>query len=79
MGRYLERTLPNAVATFYPHEGHHFVYDRWREILGVLVAEARSALRPRIEARAHASVPSDATLVGAPAGVPLLADLEARP
>jgi pimeloyl-ACP methyl ester carboxylesterase len=40
MGKYLERTLPNAVATFFRHEGHHFVYGRWREILGVIVAEA---------------------------------------
>ena len=29
------------MATFYPHEGHHFVYERWREILGVIVAEMR--------------------------------------
>ena len=41
MGKYLERTIPNAVATFFRNEGHHFVYERWREILGVVVAEAR--------------------------------------
>jgi pimeloyl-ACP methyl ester carboxylesterase len=41
MGKYLEHVLPDAVATFYPHEGHHFVYERWREILGVLLTEAR--------------------------------------
>ena len=41
MGKFIERTVPGAVATFYRQEGHHFVYDRWREILGVLVAEAR--------------------------------------
>jgi pimeloyl-ACP methyl ester carboxylesterase len=41
MGKYLERNIRSAVATFYRHEGHHFVYDRWREILGVIVAEAR--------------------------------------
>jgi pimeloyl-ACP methyl ester carboxylesterase len=41
MGRYLARMLPGAIATFYPQEGHHFVYDRWREILGVLVADAQ--------------------------------------
>jgi pimeloyl-ACP methyl ester carboxylesterase len=40
MGRYLERTIRNAVATYYPNEGHHFVYDRWREILAVIVAES---------------------------------------
>ncbi len=28
--------LPNAEATFYPTEGHHLVYDRWREILARL-------------------------------------------
>ena len=41
MGRYLERNIANAVATFYLQEGHHFVYERWREILGVIVAETR--------------------------------------
>jgi len=41
MGRYLERNIRDAVATYYPNEGHHFVYERWREILGVLLAEAR--------------------------------------
>jgi pimeloyl-ACP methyl ester carboxylesterase len=41
MGRYLERNITDAVATFYPREGHHFVYERWREILSVVVAEAR--------------------------------------
>ena len=48
MGRYLERNIANAVATFYPHEGHHLVYERWREILAVIVAEtrARSGMRP---------------------------------
>ena len=46
MGRYLERNIANAVATFYPHEGHHFVYERWREILGVVVAETRGRLAP---------------------------------
>jgi pimeloyl-ACP methyl ester carboxylesterase len=66
MGHYLERTLPNAVATYYPHEGHHFVYDRWREILGVLVAEATSA-----SARTHAAAHSSPTVaVPAPQGVP---------
>jgi pimeloyl-ACP methyl ester carboxylesterase len=42
MGKYIERTVPGAIATFYRQEGHHFVYDRWREILGVIVAEARA-------------------------------------
>jgi pimeloyl-ACP methyl ester carboxylesterase len=46
MGRYLQRNIANAVATFFPHEGHHFVYDRWREILGVIVAEARGLGAP---------------------------------
>jgi pimeloyl-ACP methyl ester carboxylesterase len=50
MGRYLERSLPNAVATYYPHEGHHFVYDRWREILAVLVAEAGASARAQATA-----------------------------
>ena len=50
MGKYLARTLPRAIATFYPREGHHFVYDRWREILGVLVAEAREPLGRRVAA-----------------------------
>jgi len=43
MGKYLARNLTNAVATFFPHEGHHFVYDRWREILAVIAAEAAGA------------------------------------
>jgi pimeloyl-ACP methyl ester carboxylesterase len=42
MGRYVARTVPGAVATFFPDEAHHFVYHRWREILGVIVAEARA-------------------------------------
>ena len=46
MGRYLARTVPGAVATFFPDEAHHFVYDRWREILGVIVAEARGRRAP---------------------------------
>jgi pimeloyl-ACP methyl ester carboxylesterase len=41
MGKFIERTVPDAVATYYRQEGHHFVYDRWREILGVIVAEAQ--------------------------------------
>ena len=32
MGKYIERTVPGAIATFYRQEGHHLVYDRWREI-----------------------------------------------
>ena len=39
MGRYLARELPSARATFYPGEGHHLVYDRWREIMAELAAE----------------------------------------
>ena len=38
MGRYLARELPGARATFYPGEGHHLVYDRWREIMSELAA-----------------------------------------
>lgn len=45
MGRYIERAVPNAVATYYRNEGHHFVYERWREILGVLLTEARHSVR----------------------------------
>ena len=36
MGRFLARSLPNCRATFYPGEGHHLVYDRWRQILSTL-------------------------------------------
>ena len=79
MGRYLERTLPNAVATFYPHEGHHFVYDRWREILAVLVAEASSrSARPHVGERATRVAHSD-ELMPTPIPASLVADLEARP
>ncbi len=45
MGKYIERNVPDAVATYYRNEGHHFVYERWREILGVLLAEARARHR----------------------------------
>jgi len=45
MGKYLARTMPTAIATFYPREGHHFVYERWREILAVLLAEADASDR----------------------------------
>jgi pimeloyl-ACP methyl ester carboxylesterase len=55
MGRYIERLVPGAVATYFPDEGHHFVYDRWREILGVVVAEARGRARP-VVARAERPV-----------------------
>jgi pimeloyl-ACP methyl ester carboxylesterase len=44
MGRYVARVVPGAVATFFPNEAHHFVYHRWPEILGVVVAEARSRM-----------------------------------
>ena len=46
MGKYIESKVPDAVATYYPHEGHHFVYERWREILAVLLTEARGRPRP---------------------------------
>jgi pimeloyl-ACP methyl ester carboxylesterase len=54
MGKYLERNLPTAVATYYPREGHHFVYERWREILGVLLVEAR--VRPALTLEVEPSV-----------------------
>ena len=54
MGKYLERNLPTAVATYYPREGHHFVYERWREILGVLLVEAR--VRPTLALAVEPSV-----------------------
>ena len=60
MGRYLERTVPGAVATYYPDEAHHLVYDRWREILAVIVAEARSA----VPQPARASVPASTRSAG---------------
>ena len=47
MGKYLQRNIKQAVATFYPQEGHHFVYERWREILAVIVAETQGPSRPR--------------------------------
>ncbi|MEA2621324.1 MAG: hypothetical protein QOH61_234 [Chloroflexota bacterium] len=40
MGRYLARVLPDCQATFYPGEGHHLLYDRWREILATLRRDA---------------------------------------
>jgi pimeloyl-ACP methyl ester carboxylesterase len=46
MGRYIERTVAHAVATYYPNEAHHMVLDRWSEILSVIVAEARSGTAP---------------------------------
>jgi pimeloyl-ACP methyl ester carboxylesterase len=42
MGRHLARAIPGTLARFYPGEGHHLVYDRWREILGELATETRS-------------------------------------
>lgn len=51
MGRYLARHIPSAVATFFPNEGHHFVYERWREILSVIVAEARGHQHPPARTR----------------------------
>jgi pimeloyl-ACP methyl ester carboxylesterase len=60
MGKYLARHLPNAVATFFPNEGHHFVYERWREILGVLVTEARArARRVAADDPSSADAPAD--------------------
>jgi pimeloyl-ACP methyl ester carboxylesterase len=42
MGEYLHLAIPASQATFYAGEGHHLVFDRWREILVALAAEARS-------------------------------------
>jgi hypothetical protein len=66
MGRFIERTVPGAVATYYHNEGHHFVYDRWREILAVIVAEAtsRAIVRPSVVAE-----PAPADLQSASRGV----------
>ena len=55
LGRDLERTIANAVAPVFPHEGHHFVYDRWREIMGVIVAESRGNPAPEDDAAAARS------------------------
>jgi len=33
MGRHLARSIPGCRASFYPREGHHLLYHRWREIL----------------------------------------------
>ena len=66
MGKYLAKVMPTAIATFYPREGHHFVYDRWREILGTLVAEAESTMARSLRAAASTSTarsPAD-SLVG---------------
>jgi pimeloyl-ACP methyl ester carboxylesterase len=65
MGRYIERTVPGAIATFYRNEGHHFVYDRWREILAVIVAEARSRALGQVHATAAnpAVAPLEATVL----------------
>jgi len=38
MGRYVARSLPACVPTFYPGEGHTLIYNYWREILTVAVA-----------------------------------------
>jgi pimeloyl-ACP methyl ester carboxylesterase len=57
MGKYLERNIPNAVATYYRQEGHHFLYERWREILGVVVAEARARNRESVTAPVATAMP----------------------
>jgi pimeloyl-ACP methyl ester carboxylesterase len=63
MGRYIERVVPGAVATYFPDEAHHFVYDRWREILGVIVAEARARSQP-VVARADRPIGLAAAAAG---------------
>jgi len=57
MGKYLARNIADAVATFYPHEGHHFVYERWREILGVIVAENRGRSQTTVDAESAEMLP----------------------
>jgi pimeloyl-ACP methyl ester carboxylesterase len=47
MGEYLHASIPDSQATFYRGEGHHLVFDRWREILAALAAEMRGAEVPR--------------------------------
>ena len=42
MGRHMARAIPGSIATFYPGEAHHLVYDRWREILAGLVEAGES-------------------------------------
>lgn len=75
MGRYLERNIRTAVATYYPREGHHFVYQRWREILGVLLTEARGYERLELPAAEVAEpaqstdVPTSARVAAGPAQV----------
>jgi pimeloyl-ACP methyl ester carboxylesterase len=41
MGHYLAAAMPRVRASFYPGEGHHLVYDRWRDILGEIATAAR--------------------------------------
>ena len=38
MARHIARSIPGCRAHFYPGEGHHLVYERWREILATLAA-----------------------------------------
>jgi pimeloyl-ACP methyl ester carboxylesterase len=38
MARHIARSIPGCQARFYPGEGHHLVYERWREILATLAA-----------------------------------------
>jgi pimeloyl-ACP methyl ester carboxylesterase len=79
MGRFVARTVPGAVATIFPDEAHHFVYHRWREILAVVVAEARSrAARPAQAAAGRtavpAAVPAPAEEAHPPAGLAVLTE-----
>lgn len=59
MGKYLAKNMPTAIATFYPREGHHLVYQRWREILSVVVAEAESmdGRAPDVESESQVPLP----------------------
>ncbi len=38
MGRHMAHSIPRCHARFYPREGHHLLYSRWREILKALIA-----------------------------------------
>lgn len=47
MGRHLAAAIRTSTARFFPGEGHHLIYDRWREILAALAEEARVQDGPR--------------------------------
>ena len=62
-GRYLARVIPDCSATFLPGEGHHLMYDRWREILSAPHGDARRPSERGAPAKADRPVaPSPSTL-----------------